>query len=259
MAERRPKRRVEPVFSNGRNCDVVIAPSILSADFAQLGRELARCRRARARWIHIDVMDGHFVPNMTMGPPLVKCWRAVEPKLFFDTHLMVDNPMALAASFMEAGSEMITIHVEASRNPARDLRALKRLGLKAGISIKPATPVRAIKDCLGIADLVLVMTVEPGFGGQALIPKTLNKVRELDLLRREHGFEFRLEVDGGINARTAPLAVAAGADVLVAGSAVFGGGKSVAENVKVLRDAVSRTALRSKIKKKRPRKTKAAP
>jgi ribulose-phosphate 3-epimerase len=225
---------------NGRPADAVVAPSILSADFARMGEELARCRRAKATWIHIDVMDGHFVPNLTFGPPLVKCWRQAEPKLLFDTHLMVENPMSLAADFREAGSDILTIHIEASENPLRDLKAIKRLGARAGISIKPGTPVRALKDCLAEADLVLVMTVEPGFGGQALIPKTLNKVRELDLLRREQGFQFTLQVDGGINLKTASLAVAAGADVLVAGSAVFGGGASIAENLKALREQIAR-------------------
>ncbi|MBI3735553.1 ribulose-phosphate 3-epimerase [Candidatus Sumerlaeota bacterium] len=225
------------MFKNGPRSEVVIAPSILSADFANLGRELALCRRNKARWIHIDVMDGHFVPNLTLGPPLVKSCRAAEPNLFFDTHLMLDQPMDFAEPFKEAGSELITIHAEASKNPRRDLRSLRSMGLKAGISIKPGTSIQALKDCLEEADLILIMTVEPGFGGQALIPKTLNKVRELDLLRQKHGFKFRLQVDGGINKTTAPLAVAAGADVLVAGSAVFNGGK-IAENLAALREAI---------------------
>jgi ribulose-phosphate 3-epimerase len=224
---------------NGRPAEVIVAPSILSADFARMGEELARCRRAKATWIHIDVMDGHFVPNLTLGPPLVQCWRRAEPRLFFDTHLMTEYPMRLAADFREAGSDMLTIHVEAVDNPLRDLKAIKRLGARAGISIKPGTPVRALKDCLAEADLVLVMTVEPGFGGQALIPKTLNKVRELDLLRREQGYHFTLQVDGGINRKTAALAVAAGADVLVAGSAVFGGDASIADNLKALREQIA--------------------
>lgn len=225
---------------NGRASGAIIAPSILSADFSVLAQELARCRRAKAHWIHVDVMDGHFVPNLTFGPPLVKCWKAAEPGLLYDTHLMIEKPMNLAAAFRDAGSDILTIHVEATDNPLRDLKAIKRLGAKAGISIKPGTPVRALKDCLAEADLVLVMTVEPGFGGQALIPKTLNKVRELDLLRREHGYAFVLEVDGGINLKTTALAVAAGADVLVAGSAVFGGGATIADNLKALREQVAR-------------------
>ncbi len=220
---------------NGRVTEAIIAPSILSANFASMAQDLAKCRRAKAGWIHVDVMDGHFVPNITFGPPLLKSWKAAEPNLLYDTHLMIENPMNLAAAFRDAGSDILTIHVETTDNPVRDLRAIKKLGIKAGISIKPGTPVRSIRDCLAEADLVLVMTVEPGFGGQALIPKTLNKVRELDLLRQEQGYNFILEVDGGINPKTTSLAVAAGADVLVAGSAVFGGGATAAENLKTLR------------------------
>ena len=239
MGKRDSEREAKAFFNGAGRRGVVIAPSILSADFAEMGRELARCRRARARWIHLDVMDGHFVPNITLGPPLVKCWRAAEPALLFDAHLMIENPMRYAEDFRDAGSQIITIHAEASRALARDLRALRQLGVRPGVSIKPGTPVRAIRDVLDLVDLVLVMTVEPGFGGQALIPSTLNKVRELELTRREQGLAFRLQVDGGINRSTAPLAVAAGADVLVAGSAVFSPGKSVADNLAALRDAIA--------------------
>lgn len=242
---------------NGRAAEAIIAPSILSANFASMAQDLAKCRRAKAGWIHVDIMDGHFVPNITFGPPLLKSWKAAEPDLLYDTHLMIENPMSLAGAFRDAGSDILTIHVEATDNPLRDLRAIKRLGAKAGISIKPGTPVRSIKDCLTEADLVLVMTVEPGFGGQALIPKTLNKVRELDLLRQEQGFHFILEVDGGINAKTTSLAVAAGADVLVAGSAVFGGGATTAENLKALRAQI-RSALPEPLPPTRTRRKRAA-
>ncbi len=257
MARRPPKPEDSTVFFAPTRRDVLIAPSILSADFANLGRDLARCRRAQARWIHFDVMDGHFVPAITLGPPLLKSCRQAEPKLFFDAHLMVEEPMNLVPMFQEAGAQMITIHVEASKNPVRDLKALRRSGLRAGICIKPATPVRAIRECLPETDLVLVMTVEPGFGGQALIPKTLNKVRELDLLRRQDGLHFRLQVDGGINRQTAPLAVAAGADVLVAGTAVFAAG-SIADNLRLLREEAAKTAPRPSPLRTRGRRRTAA-
>ncbi len=218
---------------------VVIAPSLLSSDFAHGARELGKCRRARTPWVHVDVMDGHFVPNITVGPPVLKTWTAAAPDLFYDTHLMIAEPMKYAEQFAEAGSGLITIHIETTERPRRDLRAIRRLGVKVGVTIKPRTPVKAIAPVLDEVDLVLVMTVEPGFGGQQIIPRTLNKVRELDLMRAREGFPFRLEVDGGINEQTAHMAVAAGADVLVAGHAVFKDG-DVRGNVKALREAINK-------------------
>ena len=215
-----------------------ITPSILSSDFAEEAKELGRCRRAKARWIHVDIMDGHFVPNLTFGPPVLGKWTASEPNLFYDTHLMIENPLQYAEAFVEAGSDMITFHVETTGQPRRTLRAIKKLGCKVGVTIKPRTPVKAIANLLDEVDMVLVMTVEPGFGGQGLIGRTLNKVRELALIRREEKLPFRLQVDGGINAETASIAAAAGADVLVAGNAVFKGG-DVAGNLKIIRTALS--------------------
>lgn len=242
-ASRKPRPIYEPYRpGNGKSPPVVIAPSMLSSDFSNAARELGKCRRARTPWVHIDVMDGHFVPNITLGPPVLKKWRAAEPELFYDTHLMIENPMQYAEAFAEAGSGLINIHIEVTNRPRRDLRALARLGVKVGVTIKPRTAVKAIREILDEVDLVLVMTVEPGFGGQEMIPKALNKVRELDLIRRQEGLPFRLEVDGGINLETAPIAVAAGADVLVAGSTVFRDG-AVQDNVRALREALKRAQV----------------
>jgi ribulose-phosphate 3-epimerase len=240
----RPAPQIFVPFAAGNGArapKLVIAPSVLSSDFAWEARELSKCRRARAPWVHIDIMDGHFVPNITFGPPILKKWTAAEPDLFYDTHLMIEKPMQYAEAFAQAGASLINIHIETTSRPRRDLRALRKLGVKTGLTIKPRTPVKEIAGVLDEVDLVLVMTVEPGFGGQAMIPKTLNKVRELDLIRRREGLPFRLQVDGGINVQTAPLAVAAGADVLVAGNAVFDGGR-IAENLKALYDILTRAS-----------------
>ena len=218
----------------------VIAPSLLSSDFAHAARELARCRQARATWVHVDVMDGHFVPNITLGPPVLKKWSAAAPDLFYDTHLMIARPMEFAEPFAAAGANLLTLHIETLTRPRRDLRAVRKLGVKVGVTLRPKTPLQEILSILDEVDLVLVMTVEPGFGGQELIPKTLNSVRELDLIRRREKLKFRLEVDGGINPHTAAVAVAAGADVLVAGHAVFDGGE-IRGNIKKLREAIAQS------------------
>lgn len=218
-----------------------LAPSILSADFTDLKGELQRLERAGCRWVHLDIMDGHFVPNLTIGPPVVAALRRVSKRLFFDAHLMVEEPWKMLADFVDAGVESLTVHAEACPDLSRVIRQIHRLKIKAGVTVRPKTALRAIEDVLPLVDLVLIMTVEPGFGGQELIPSTLNKVRRLELLRQKHGLPFRLQVDGGINAETAPLAVAAGADVLVAGSAIFGDGE-VAANVKRLQAAIGRSA-----------------
>jgi ribulose-phosphate 3-epimerase len=226
-----------PFNTNGaaRGVVPVIAPSMLSSDFAHADRELARCKRANAKWIHVDVMDGHFVPNITMGPPLLRKWVAAQPDLFYDTHLMIEKPMSYAEAFAAAGSNLITIHIETTTRPRRDLRSIRRLGVRTGLTIKPRTSIKGILPYLDEVDLVLVMTVEPGFGGQKIIPSTLNKVRELDLFRRREKLSYRLQVDGGINVETAPLALAAGADVLVAGHAVFNKG-GISANLRTIRD-----------------------
>ncbi|WMT42561.1 ribulose-phosphate 3-epimerase [Paenibacillus sp. D2_2] len=202
--------------------DIYIAPSILSADFAKLGQEVVEVEHSGADWLHVDVMDGHFVPNITFGALVM---RAIAPltKLPLDVHLMIENPEQYIPDFAKAGAHLITVHQEACVHLHRVLHLIKEHGVKAGVAINPATPVSSIREVLEDVDLVLVMTVNPGFGGQAFIPSTLRKIKELKELREELGLkDLRIEVDGGITAVTAPLVVEAGADVLVAGNAVFG-------------------------------------
>ncbi len=225
--------------SLGRGSAVLIAPSLLSADFSHLAGELRLVERAGCHWIHLDIMDGHFVPNLTFGPPVVNALRGVGRKLFFDAHLMVENPRQYIRPFADAGVQLLTVHQEACADQtAAVLRAIRKAGLQSGVSIRPRTPVSVLEDCLDSADLVLIMSVEPGFGGQRLIPSTLNKVRQLVLERERRRIDYLIQIDGGINPETAPLAVAAGADVLVAGSAVFRDGK-VADNVRALRQSLA--------------------
>ncbi|MEQ8818674.1 MAG: ribulose-phosphate 3-epimerase [Sumerlaeia bacterium] len=233
----------DPAKGNGsvsrRGTGVRIAPSLLAADFSCLEDAVKPLKGLSVRWLHLDVMDGHFVPNISFGPAVIGNIRPLDPNLFFDVHLMISEPRRYFERFVEAGANHITFHVEAAGRDEspRLLRDIKAAGVQAGISIKPDTPVSAIRDCLPDADMVLVMTVEPGFGGQRLIPHTLNKVRELVLLREEIGLNYLLQVDGGIDPSTAHLAVAAGADILVAGSSVYGKG-GVRENIRQLRKSM---------------------
>ncbi len=199
----------------------LIAPSILSADFADLGREAARAAKAGADWLHVDVMDGHFVPNLTLGPVVV---RSLRPRtaLPLDVHLMISHPTRFADAFARAGADWISFHWECQETPDRVLRCLRATGKKVGICLKPATPVSRVARYLSRVDLVVVMTVEPGFAGQKFMPEQMEKLAELADLRRRRRYRYLLEVDGGVDRETAPLAWKAGADVLVAGTAVYG-------------------------------------
>ena len=215
----------------------VIAPSILSADFAKLGEEVVAVANAGADWIHIDVMDGHFVPNITIGPAMVRALRPFA-KIPFDVHLMIAPCDPYLAGFAEAGADSISVHVEAGPHLHRSLQTIRALGKKAGAVLNPATPVSSVQNVLDLVDQVLVMSVNPGFGGQAFIATAVDKVAELKAMIGSR--DIRIEVDGGITPETASLVAAAGADTFVAGSAVFKGGPTqYASNIVAIRAAAA--------------------
>lgn len=199
---------------------VKIAPSILSADFARLADEIARVEAAGADWLHVDVMDGHFVPNLTLGAPVVAAIRKVT-QLPLDVHLMVTNPAELVDAFAAAGADWLTVHVETEPHLHRLVNRIRELGPKPGVVLNPATPLGALEEILPDVDMVLLMSVNPGFGGQKFIPASVEKIRRLKEMLLKRALPALIEVDGGVNAQTAPQVIAAGADILVAGSAVF--------------------------------------
>ena len=200
---------------------IEILPSILSADMARFGEEIERVKQGGARAIHVDVMDGHFVPNISIGPPVVKSLRRATD-LLLDVHLMIENPDQYIPEFISAGADVVTVHQEATRHLDRTISLLKSSGAEAGVAINPATPVETLSEVLPLVDMVLVMSVNPGFGGQKFIPYTLDKVRKLDRIRQEQRLDFRIEIDGGLTPDNVAEAIRAGVDWVVAGNSVYG-------------------------------------
>ncbi len=225
--------------------NLIIAPSILSADFTRLGTDLAACEAAGADWIHVDVMDGHFVPNLTMGPFIVEACRRVT-SLPLDVHLMIEQPERYIETFAKAGASHIIVHVETCPHLHRTLQQIKSLGCQAGITLNPATPAVLIEPVLYLADVVLVLTVNPGFSGQEFIPEVLPKIRHLRGVLDALGSSARLEVDGGLTSQTLPEVRMAGADAFVSGSFVFQHPQGIAGGIRALRESASSSRLKQK-------------
>uniref|UniRef100_UPI00160A2954 ribulose-phosphate 3-epimerase n=1 Tax=Muricoccus pecuniae TaxID=693023 RepID=UPI00160A2954 len=213
--------RITPRVTRAAPHPTLIAPSLLAADFTRLAEEVAAIETAGADWLHLDIMDGHFVPNISFGPALVKALRPLS-RMPFDVHLMIAPVDPYLAAFAEAGADVISLHPEAGPHLHRSLQTIRSLGKKAGVVLNPATPLDSVAHVLDLTDLILVMTVNPGFGGQSFLEGQLPKIAALRRMIDESGRDIRLEIDGGVTAKTAPLCLEAGADVLVAGTAVFG-------------------------------------
>ena len=222
---------------------VHIVPSILSADFARLGDDIAKVERGGATMLHVDVMDGHFVPNLTLGPPVVKSIRKIT-NLTLDVHLMISDPDTYAPIFIEAGADQVSVHYEAAVHLDRTLHLIKNHGAKAGIVLNPGTPVSLLEDVLDVTDFVLIMSVNPGFGGQEFIPNSLKKIRELDTMRRERQLSFAIEIDGGVSHTNVESIVRAGCNWLVAGSHVFHSADPAATVKEMQQLAENATAVR---------------
>lgn len=217
----------------------IIAPSLLAADLTRLGAQIEELERGGADWLHVDIMDGHFVPNISFGPSFVRAVRSIS-SLPLDVHLMIENADYFLDAFRNAGADRITVQYEASLHLWRTLEVIRTMGANTGIAINPATPIEALTEVLGTVDLVLVMTVEPGFGGQVLIPQTLHKIRNLARLKAEGHFQFLIQVDGGIDASTAGVVSEAGAEVLVSGTGILSH-KNIPQAIQELRNAATLT------------------
>jgi len=221
---------------------VEIVPSILAADFARLGEQIAEVERAGVTMLHVDIMDGHFVPNLTMGPPVVESIRKIT-RLTLDVHLMITDPDKYAPIFIEAGADQVSVHQEAAKHLDGTLREIQRAGARAGVVLNPATPLSTLDEVLSIADYILIMSVNPGFGGQKFIPYALDKVRRLDAIRRDRGLPFAIEIDGGVDKENVAAIVRAGCDWLVTGSSVFHAPSPGAAVAELRQAAVDATAL----------------